>query len=122
MKVFVVGLVWLLSIVLPDLACAERMDDQTISQTTTAEQLVDSFTSAFTVTFAETSAAGCVWLLEEPTLACTSITTSKGGKRICRKAGEPDPVVWVFLASEGYTQQVCGKSENTGVVLRKHRR
>lgn len=121
MRAFLVGLFFLFLSGFSLPVEAELMSDLTISQTSNAVQLVDTFTSAFTVTFSEASTSHCVWLLET-TATCTGITDKTGGWRICRKAGEPDPVTWVFLASEGYNQQVCAIAENTGVVLRRSRR
>jgi hypothetical protein len=123
MKVFVVGLLCLLPSLFADPVRAEPLADLTISQTDNAVQLFDAFTAKATVTFSEASTSHCVWLLEEPAPAvCTDITAKTGGWRICRKSGQPDPVIWVFLATEGYNQQVCVIAEDTGVVLRRSRR
>lgn len=95
------------------------MSDLTLSQTSTAETLVDTFLSAFTVDISEASTSHCVWVMETST-TCTDITATSG-KRLCRKAGEPDPPGWEFEA-EIYRGPICVIAEDTGVVLKRSRR
>lgn len=99
---------------------AEVMSNLTVSQTSTAVTLVDTYRSSFTVDISEASTSHCVWIVQTEG-TCTDITTNVG-LRMCRKSGEPDPVGWVFSIAEGWYGQLCVKAENTGVVLKRSRR